>query len=215
MSVGIRILLLLNLVLGLGVAALWLDETGQPRPNPWVPPAPIVPEVGAPKLSPPADPLAGNAAAYPALLERPLFAADRRPPPPPPPPPPPDPLRDVQILGIVTGEKGYVLARVEGRTRRLAQGESIGEWKLDKLEGRDVTFVQAEGQTRQIRLQYARIGAQPRSAAQAGAASGGATPGSDGAANTTATLSPEEQRREALRRRNEYRAARGLPPLTE
>lgn len=215
MSMAIRILGVLNLLLGLGLASLWFDESGQLRPNPWGPPTPIVPEVGAPQLSPPADPQAGNASAYPALLERPLFAADRRPPPPPPPPPPPDPLRDVQILGIVTGEKGYALARIEGRMRRLAQGDSIGEWKLDKLEGRDVTFAQADGQTRQIRMQYARIGGQARPPANVAGVAAGAPTAPAAGTNAAPAASPEEQRREALRRRNEYRAARGLPPLTE
>lgn len=213
MKSGISVLLLINFICGLGLSTLWIDETGQLRSNLWIPPDPIWPEIVAPNLSPLADPQAGNIAAYPLLLERPLFAADRRPPPPPSPPPPPDPLRNVQIIGIVTGEKGYILAQIDGRNTRLAQGDMIGEWKLDKFEGRDVIFMQSGGQERKIRMQYARFSPKPRSATSPNT-SLSETPSTPSAtANTGQSQSFEDRRRAELQRINEFRTANGLAPI--
>ena len=82
----VRILLLLNLILAGGLAWLWFDESGRLRDVAWTPPAALAPELAKPTK--PSDLAAAgvlqtNPTQYLALLERPLFAPDRRPPPPP------------------------------------------------------------------------------------------------------------------------------------
>lgn len=151
----IRLLSLVVIALSAGLAGLWLDPQGELRDITWHVPAAIAPEITAP-----ANPLLATGAAavgsYASIQERPLFAPDRRPPPPPPPPAPPDPFIGIQIYGIVSGSNGGILARIEGRVRRVKFNESIGGWTLKSVEGRQINFVQGE-QTRQLRLEYSKL----------------------------------------------------------
>lgn len=204
-----RLLMLLVILLAGGLAWLWVDEQGQPKNIHWVAPAAMAPDLST-SASTQASANAGDSSLLVAILERPLFAPDRRPPPPPAPPPPPDPFADIQLLGIFSGSNAGVLARVEGKVRRVKVGESVGAWSLKSIEGRNVTFAQGED-TRALRLNYARIdtvNAQP-SASSGGAISGGAAPAA------SATPNREDEARETLRRRNQIRAAKGLPLITE
>ena len=220
MSFGpIRLLLVVSLLLAGGLAWLWFDESGQRRDVVWTPPAPLAPELAKP-LKPGDLALSGAPSVSPtqyfALLERPLFAPDRRPPPPPAPPaapPPPDPLANIQISGIFTGERAGIIAKVDGKSRRIAVNDSVGAWTLKSVVGRDVTFAQGSD-SRQLRLNYSRLGPPVLLAAAPGAASpqiAGAPTGTAGAQ----APNPQDEGRERLRRRNEIRAARGLPLISE
>lgn len=212
----LRFLLLLTLLLAAGLAWLWLDEHGQPRNLTWVAPKAIAPDIKLPASAPKPASTASNPASFAAIMERPLFAPDRRPPPPPAPtpPPPPDPLANTQIHGIFTGANAGIMARVDGKLRRIKIDETIGPWTLKSIDGRDVTFTQG-AENRQLRLAYARLNAPAAPTITAGTK----------AAPTQAPFSApeaggmvqraEDETRERLRRRNELRASRGLPPLTD
>lgn len=223
MSVGpIRLLLLLNLVLAGCLAWLWFDESGQPRDVVWTPPAALAPELAKP-LKPADSSVAGalptNPTQYLALLERPIFAPDRRPPPPPAPPsapaapPPPDPLANIQISGTFTGERAGIIANVDGKTRRIAVNDSVGAWTLKSVSGRDITFAQGSD-SRQLRLKYSRLGPPVVQAAAPGSAPSQSAVGQSSSIAGLAP-NPQDEARERLRRRNEIRAARGLPLITE
>lgn len=213
----LHFLLLLTLLLAAGLAWLWFDEHAQARHLAWVAPKALAPDIKVPTAAP--RPSASNPAPFSAILERPVFAPDRRPPPPPAapiPPPPPDPLANIQIHGIFSGASAGVLARVDGKLRRIKINESIGPWTLKSIEGRDVTFTQGE-QNRQLRLAYARLNTPlpPATTTKTNPAP---------APNPVANLAPgagglqqkaQDETRERLQRRNEIRASRGLPPLTE
>ncbi len=221
MNIGpLHLLSVLNLGLALGLASLWLDPNAEPLPQIfWTAPAPVSPEIATPTVALMTDPQGGNPDAYPAILARPMFATDRRPPPPPappvvpPPPPPPDPFASVQITGLFTGPSGGVLARVEGKMRRVKIGQSIGAWKLETVEGREATFKQGE-QERKLSLAYAKLNVPlppPAAAVPAAILRPQAPPQNLSAIQQT----QQDEQRERLRRRNELRIANGLPPLTE
>jgi hypothetical protein len=209
---SLRLLVLLALLLVGGLAWLWVDEHGQLRNVTWAAPAPVYPDLSAGKAPPP-DAAAANPATFLAILERPVFAPDRRPPPPPAPPPPPDPMADIHILGIFSGETPGILARVEGKVRRVKLNESIGAWTLKSINGREVSFGQGE-ETRSLRLVYARIDTVNAAPPSGGAPAAGGPP-SISSAPAAAAPNPQDAARETLRRRNEIRAARGLPLITE
>ncbi len=224
MNIGpLHLLSVLSLGLGLSLASLWVDPNAEPLPqNFWTAPAPVSPEIANPTVALRTDPHGGNPDAYPAILARPMFAPDRRPPPPPPPPappvvppppPPPDPFASVQITGLFTGPSGGVLARVEGKMRRVKIGQSIGVWKLETIEGREATFKQGE-QERKLSLAYAKLNVPlppPVAPAPPAMLRPQAPPQSLSAIQQT----QQEEQRDRLRRRNEFRIANGLPPLTE
>lgn len=150
----VRLLVLLAVVGSVGLASLWLDERGQWRNVAWAVPAAIAPDIKVP-----VNPLSGmrsTLASYAINPDRPLFTPDRRPPPPPPPPAPPDPFIGIQIFGIYTGSNGGILARIEGRVRRVKFNEAIGGWTLKSVDGRQINFVQG-AQTRQLRLEYSKL----------------------------------------------------------
>jgi hypothetical protein len=151
----IRLLVLMVLVLSGGVASLWLDQHGNLRNISWAVPAAIAPEITAP-VNPLPPPGAAAVGSYASIQERPLFAPDRRPPPPPPPPAPPDPFIGIQIYGIYSGGNGGILARVEGKVRRIKINDAIGGWTLKSIEGRKINFAQGK-QTRQLMLAYSRL----------------------------------------------------------
>ena len=213
MSIGpLHILGLINLGLAGGLASYWVDQHGQPLQELiWVAPKPVVPEIAEPVISL-GDPNAGNLGFYGNVVARPVFAPDRRPPPPPkppPPPPPPDPFASVEILGVFTGPNSGVLAKVEGRMRRVKIKDAIGAWTLEAVGGREATFKQGE-QERKMRLNYARLN-EPVAAKPVQAGSPLILPPSLQALPP----SQQEEQRERLRRRNELRIKSGLPPITE
>ena len=158
MVTPIRLLMLVVVALSAGLASLWLDQQGSVRNITWV-----VPVAKAPDITAPVNPLLGTgttpAASYTSIFERPLFAIERRQPPPPPPPappPPPDPFLGIQIYGIVSGGDGGILARIEGRVRRVKINEAIGGWTLKSIQGRQINFVQG-AQTRQFQMTYSKL----------------------------------------------------------
>ncbi len=214
----LRLLLLLSLLLAGGLASMWFDQHAHLRNLAWVAPKALPPDIKVPAGPPKAGSVTSDAALFAAILERPLFAPDRRPPPPPPlptPPPPPDPLANIQIQGIFSGENAGIIARIEGKMRRVKIGEVIGSWTLKSIVDRDVTFTQGS-ENRKLRLAYARLDAP---AAAKPPSLPGPPPMPPGPPPMpTATNLPQqmqEEVRERLRQRNELRAANGLPPLTE
>ena len=175
---GIAVLLLVLLL-------LWLlpDRSGQRR-HQWAAPAATVPDLSAYGVATQRRPPVAAGPAT-ASVSRSLFTPARRPPPPappaaepaaaPPPPPPPDQLDKTKLLGLVSG-RGLtgVIAQVDGDTRIVRQGETIGDWRLLRVSNRDVVFAQGE-QRRTLHLEYALL--PPKDGTPASAAA----PAPDGA----------------------------------
>lgn len=211
-----KLLLLLCALAGAGLAALWFDENGQVKNAHWKPPSAVRPDLGnAPVASLPNG--EADISRFVAILDRPLFSPSRRPPPPPPPPappPPPDPFATIQLLGVFAGADhtgSGIVARVDGRVRRIRVNELIGGWAVKAVNDRDVTFVSGDT-TRVIKLVHLRAHAPPPPpVANAGANAPSVTANSQQAAYQQI----QEEGRERLRRRNEIRARAGFPPLTE
>lgn len=198
----------------------WVDQTGRMRPIVWDAPQPLLPsfDQAFPAQLGPRHP---SAELLGALDRRPLFSPSRKPPPPklpPPPPPPPDPLDFTTISGLLTGDEGMVLATVQGQPRRLKLGNKVGAWELKAVTVQGAQFAKGE-QTRDMTITRAVLGAAtvPKStptapapaAAPAGASRAAATSGGN------SVEARQQARQETLRRRNELRAQRGLPPLPE
>lgn len=202
-----RLLLLLSISLAAALAWLWVNGQGQLKNTHWVAPALIALDLRTANSTPVSN-SSNDPSLLASILERPLFAPDRRPPPPPAPPPPPDPFANIQLLGIFSGTNTGILARIEGKVRRVKVGESVGAWSLKSVKNRDVTFTQGDD-TRALRLNYARIDTVNTPPA----APSGAAPPSGSA--STASSTPQDTARDTLRRRNEIRAARGLPLIPE
>ena len=207
---AVKILLVLLAAASAALASLWLDQTGQLRNSDWIVPAPRLPDFKAPApLTPGPDP-AKAPVNYSVIVERPLFAPDRRPPPPPAPPPPPDPLADLKIRGIITGAYAGILAQVDGKVRRIKVNDSVGSWLLKSIDGRQVTFVQGS-ESRQIQLTYAKLNTPaPQPQAQT---SGQPAPGAPSAAGGTSAQRAQDETRDRIRRLNEARASRGQAPI--
>jgi hypothetical protein len=149
---------------------------------------------------------------YPAILERPLFAADRKPPPPPPVAPVADPMSDVQITGLLSGDNGGALARVAGVARRIMLGQGIRDWVLKSVEGRTATFARGD-ETRQLQLVYSQFGVPvPRAAPNRPTSAAAPVGAADPAALQSQFM---DEARERLRRTNEVRAKHGIPLLND
>lgn len=85
-------------------------------------------------------------------LTRPLFSETRKPPPPPPPPvaspevaPIRDPLKDVQVIGLIEGEGGGAIFKVGKDVRRVSVGQMFEGWTLTQVSGFTVTFASGSG----------------------------------------------------------------------
>lgn len=207
------LLALLSLLLAAALTWMWFDEHAKPRNLSWAAPKPLAPDIKVP-----VNPGQGAAAAakpdtFAVILERPLFAPDRRPPPPPAPTPPPDPFANIQISGIFSGANAGILASVDGKTRRVKINETVGAWTLKSIDGRNITFTQG-AESRQLRLAYARIDTPAPKPTPVPTAMGG-PPGPQPAPAAGAPQNGQDEMRDRLRRRNELRATRGLPPITE
>ncbi|MDP3520559.1 MAG: hypothetical protein Q8S02_08040 [Hydrogenophaga sp.] len=212
-----RLLALTVLALLAALGWQWVDERGQRRPIVWNAPEPLLPslESGLPDRVGPLHPTAEQLA---ELELRPLFSPSRRPPPPklpPPPPPPPDPLDFTSISGLLTGDAGMVLATVQGQFRRLKVGGKVGEWELKSVTTQGAQFAKGD-QTRDLAITRVSLGAAAPKAPPSSAPSVAA--GAPARASSSASNSVDARReaqRETLRRRNELRAQRGLPPVPE
>ncbi len=213
----VRLLLLLTALLAGGLAWLWFDQSGKMRNVNWVAPAPLKPELGKSSSTQPSA-AGSNPTQYLAMLERPLFAPDRRPAPPPIPPappaapPPPDPLANIQISGIFSGASPGIIAHIDGKPRRVKVNEAIGPWTLKSIEGRNVTFAQGT-ENRQLRLLYSRLGhplVQAAALTNAPAAQVAAPQASSGGSVVQAA---QDEARERMRASNALRASRGLPVI--
>jgi hypothetical protein len=113
---------------------------------------PVIPQV---RLKPAPAPAPADAAAkpatttYPAITERPLFFASRKPwhPPPPPKPPPvvkaPPKLTGYTAVGIVqSGETRFALIKPKsGKTIMLGLGGTLDGWTLTTITGDRLGFV--------------------------------------------------------------------------
>lgn len=206
MRTPIRILLLLVAALSACLASLWLDQQGQWVSTGWVAPPAKAPDLKAPGLLPIGADSVADAAGYVSVQERPVFAPDRRPPPVVQ-PAQMDPFAGIQIFGVLTGANAGVMARIDGKVRRVKIDENVGAWTLKSINDRSITFTQGD-QTRELRLAYAKLNTvtpQPARVSAGLAAPLGATrpPAED----------PAAVFREDFRKRNELRAARGLPPV--
>lgn len=213
----VRLLILLILLLGGGLAWLWVDQQGHWRNVVWAAPKALPPDLKVPTSPLQTEASTGNAAQFAAILERPVFAPDRRPPPPPAPPappPPPDPMANIRVSGIFSGDNAGILARVEGKIRRIKVNETIGSWTLKSIDGRDVTFSQGD-ENRTLRLAYSALGPPPPPPTPPSGDASALPPGSPAAGTAGAAMNVQDQTRETMRRRNALRAAKGLPPITE
>lgn len=146
MTRGVTFLLVfLNFVLAALLGWLWITPAGAVRGIHWQPPAAIRPDLGT---------LSGavvqrddaDTSRFMAIIDRPVFSATRRPPPPPPPPKvvvpvPPDPLNTIHLYGVFGGEGGGgVIARIDGKTRRVRVSEPVGQWTLKEIKPGAVVF---------------------------------------------------------------------------
>lgn len=211
-----RLLALGAVVLAAAMAWLWVLPTGQLRTNAWEPPAPVLPEMSVPNV-PAGLAVSGHqgAGAYFAILDRPMFAPDRRPAPPPdakPVAPEPDPLAGLTLYGIFTGpEFSGIVARVNDRVRRVRVSENLGEWTVKSVQDREVTFSRGEEtRTMQLVRVYAQRAAVP-------AAQAPVPPAAAGVPVDRAAMQQQDQdaARERLRQRNELFRKAGLPPVKE
>ena len=152
-------------VLGLALAMLWFGPGPLAAWRTWSAPnaqAPALDDVQTALLTP--SPSA--AAAYPAVLERPLLLPSRR--------PeiiasaavsvaPPSAIEQVKLLGIVAGPTlTGVLLEEQGKPRFVRRNESVGAWALSSIEGRTAIFMRG-AERKQIELPYAYggVGAPP------------------------------------------------------
>ncbi|MDR2153684.1 MAG: hypothetical protein LBE78_01460 [Burkholderiaceae bacterium] len=152
----------LGLLLALALATLWLAPGPVARWRAWQAPEPQPPnldDVRAARLT--ANPAA--AANYPAILERPLLLPTRRaaaassetaaaa---------PPQAIEQAKFTGIISGPTlTGVLLDEQGQPRFVRQGESVGDWRLNAINGRTITFKRG-GESKQIELPYASLSAQ-------------------------------------------------------
>jgi hypothetical protein len=151
-------MLAVNAILAAALGAMWLGPQGLLRHTDWQAPAPQAPNLDdAAKAALVANPALSRP--YPEVGERPLFAASRQPGSTPKPedaasaPPPPIALDKMVLTGIVAGPRlTGVLAQVDGESRFLRKGDQVGDWSLDAIKGRDVTFVQQGGESRTLSL---------------------------------------------------------------
>ena len=213
-------LLAVNAALAVGLAALWLEPSGQVRGIAWVAPAAVVPDIA--KSSGIAEPKVADTSRFLAVLERPLFSPNRRPPPPVPvkneATPEPDPLANIQLQGVYTTEGGGgIFARVDGKDRRIALGTALGGWTVKGIDGLNVTFAKGDD-ARVVRLIPAKLGFTPSIPALAPAARvtqplGQAAAGGEDPVQRQ-IQEQQERERARLELRNQRRIANGMPPLT-
>lgn len=223
---GIRLFIAVNIALLALLAWLWIGPDGKPRNVVWQPPQPVAPELGSEAAAlPEAKPM--DTGLFVATLDRPLFSPSRRPVPPAPKEAQtktaPDPLANVHLYGIYSteGGPGGMLARIDGKVRRVALNENLGGWTLKSVQEREATLTR-DGEERVIQLAIVRPSAPGKAAAggQQPAATAAATPPAPPPSGGSAVGTTEERRqqleesrRELQRRRNELRAKAGARPV--
>ena len=153
------LLALAALLLALLLAALWLAPGPAARWRAWHAPAPQPPNLDdAQAALITADPAA--AAEYPEIADRPLLLPARR---------PasdasdaasaaPQPIEQVTFTGIIDGPTltGVMLQDQDQATRFVRRGENVGDWTLQSVEGRTITFTR-RGERKKIDLPYANM----------------------------------------------------------
>lgn len=158
---ALTLLVLTNAALALVLVFLWVARDGSLRNVRWEPPEPVASDF---RQMIPALPERArvDTSRFMVLLERPLFALNRRPPPPPPPPvaeveAPPDNLSSARLSGVFMGAgTGGVIINIAGKNRRVRLNESVDGWVLQTVQGRSVTFASG-GQTRVLQLPRAAL----------------------------------------------------------
>jgi len=128
------------------LAALWLAPGPQARWRQWQAPAPQAPQlddVQAAQLRP--NPAA--TANYPGVVQRPLFSPDRRPvaaASAAAPAAPPVAIEQVRLQGLVAGPSlTGVMLEEQGKTRFVRVGETVADWKLERVQARAALFSRA------------------------------------------------------------------------
>ncbi|MEZ5605724.1 MAG: hypothetical protein R3E52_01005 [Burkholderiaceae bacterium] len=128
------------------LAALWWAPGPLAAWRHWQAPPPQAPkldDVQAALLQ--ANPAA--AAAYPVVLARPLFDPTRRPPAPASatasaPARAPSPIEQVKLQGVIAGPTlNGVMLEEDGQSRFVRVGETVGDWTLQSVQGRQARFV--------------------------------------------------------------------------
>lgn len=205
------LLLILLLASGAGLTWMWLDTEGQIKNSQWQRPiavAAVIPDIS---ITEPFG-VGLDDASLQDIVDRPLFATDRKalppppPPPPPAPPPPPDALKEAQLVGLIAGEPGFVILRAEGKMRNIQRQSQIGDWVLTDIRERVAVFQRGE-ETRQLVLEYAKLGVP--SPATSSPSMPGLTPMPS---NTIPGIMSDNARSALEERRRRREAARNGPP---
>lgn len=172
---ALALLVLFNLALALALAWMWLHKDASLRNVHWTAPQPLTSNYL--QMLPALPTLASlDASRFLVLLERPLFALDRRPPPPPSQvavvtEAPVDNFSTATVSGLVSGDgTGTIIIHIAGKDRRVKLNESVEGWTLKKIEGRSATF-SSNGQTRSLQLPRAAVSTYSGAALPAASAS--------------------------------------------
>ena len=160
MTRGVTLILMFVSTLLAGLLVwLWVGTNGALRGVHWQPPAAVRPDLGGLSAAS-IQKEDADVSRFMSILDRPVFSPTRRPPPPPPPPKVvapvrPDPLDTIHLYGLFSGAGGGgVIARVEGKTRRVKVSETVGVWSLKEIRPREVVFAKG-GENRVVPLMQA------------------------------------------------------------
>ena len=210
------LLLALNLGLLAWLASLWFTPDGRLTGVRWQPPLALKPSLDGGSALPATGVELGR---YVATLERPLFTPSRRPPPPPQVAAAPvvvDTPPDVRVLGLYgtrgEGGAGGMVARIDGKVRRVRIGDAVGRWTLKELRPGEAVLVSGDSQ-QVYPLQRAAPGEAATAAVTDNAAPAAAAPRSTVA--DALRKRRDEETRANVRRLNVLRAQHGLPLLPE
>lgn len=130
------------LLIALGLWFVWQHDPSAPAPVVEAPPQSV------PDRITPVDPDRADAREYAVILERPLFSPQRRPPVevPPEPRPPASPGIRLSAITISNSVRVAVVRDIESnQTRRIREGDVVGEWLVDKV-GRNSVILTAQDQ---------------------------------------------------------------------
>lgn len=178
-----------QVLLGGALAWVWFTPQLQIKDSEWQPPEPVKVDIQA-LLPKQVEALPPEARKEEQLLlqmqERPLFALSRRPPPPPPPPPPPkkqepppepDQWAMAKVSGLFDGTVTGAIVQYDGKEQRLMVGQSLGGWKLLRVQGREIEL-ERNGVQRKLSLTRAALEKGPP--VPAGGGRGGRLPNYQG-----------------------------------